>query len=444
VLNGDHGHLPRAGSEAVLGELRAAVLGGRWNKVAALCASITPTTGSELLLVDQLACQAALHARAPRVLGAVGYPKLGLPDPVAGLEDADCQLRRAVRRNFAALDGDCAQAAALLREGLPPDCPMGPGWVTLTRRDVGHLNRSRHSGAPLRVIGVARPSAGNGLAIGDAGSPEELPVARAGWAVARGTPVEVVGRWDGDSRIFECQTFATLGQVPDYVRVCTAVEDLCTRAGFAAEPMQVRVVPSGQLDHSVQQARSRRRLGEWSTILAAAELFENALSSSQLSLEALARVHQITVGPSDARAGQLRQTPAVIRWYGVITYRAPPVEAARSQTRRYLRDLAGELQYGDSARHPAALAAEAVAYLTTSHPFADGNGRVARALAAWLLLRSGFKRRTDHTLSTFLDANLDEQYRTLRNIHVSPWGWYQLFYDAVLTTFERLAAPVGG
>jgi Fic family protein len=157
-----------------------------------------------------------------------------------------------------------------------------------------------------------------------------------------------------------------------------------------------------------------------------------------LSLETLARVHELTAGRGTGRvkAGQLRQGAAVIRWSGVITYRAPPVAAARSQVSDYLGDLAAELQQGNAARHPATMAAEAVATLTSSHLFADGNGRTARALATWLLLRSGFRRRAEGTLGTFLDAHLDEHYRALRNCQASPWGWHQLFYDAVLVTFE--------
>ncbi len=439
MLSGDHEDRQHARLGAALVELRTAVLGGRWEQVGALCASITPAADDEALLLDQVACQAALHVRADRVLGGIGHRASGLAVPSTGTEDAGCRLTRAMRRNLAALDGDRARAAALLREGLPADCSLGPRWASLPRRDVGCLNRSRQPGALLRVIGVARPSAGDGFAIGDGGSPASLPVAGAGGPVARGTPVEVAGRWDGDRRIVECQSVVTLGQVPDYARVCAAVEDLCARAGLAAEPMQVPVVASGKFDQSVRQARSTR-LGEWNAVLAAAELFEDALTSSQLSLEALAHVHEIIVGASTARAGQLRQAPAVIKWCGVITYRTPPVAEARSQTRNYLRDLAAELQDNGFVRHPAVMAAEAVASLTKSHPFADGNGRVARALATWLLLRSGFQRRADAALSTFLDSHTDEDYSTLRNFHASPWGWHQLFYDAVLATFQRACA----
>jgi Fic family protein len=102
-----------------------------------------------------------------------------------------------------------------------------------------------------------------------------------------------------------------------------------------------------------------------------------------------------------------------------------------------LRDLSTELQAPESARHPAALGAEAVARLTSSHPFADGNGRVARAVAAWLLIRAGFRQRSSASLGVYLEARLDEQFSTLRNVQANPWGWHQLFYDAVLATFTR-------
>lgn len=413
---------------------------GRWAQVA-LHACVTPETAGEQQLLDQLARQATLHARMALILGAASQSSAG-PSGTAG-DDGVVAL---VQRNLAALDGDRGRAAALLRKGVPPNRPPDPGDTGLPRCDVGQLILPEHAGRLLRVLGVARPVAGEVFAVGDAGSAQVLPAAWDGGPVARGTPVEVTGRWDSSRQVLECCSCAAAGQVPDYAEACAAVEDLCARAGLAAEPIQVRVVPSRDLDPSVARARHRRRVGEWEAVLAAAELLEDALRASRLSLETLARVHEVTAGPATARAGQLRQTPAVIRWSGVITYRAPPVAAARSQASGYLRDLAAELQHATATRHPATLAAEAVATLTSSHPFADGNGRAARAVATWLLLRSGFQRRAEGTLSTFLDAHLDEHYRALRNCQASPWGWHQLFYDAVLATFERRpprVAPCG-
>jgi hypothetical protein len=437
VLNGDPENRQHARPDVVLSELRTTVLSGQWARVATLCALISPEADRERRLLGEVAGQATLHVRAACVLGAAHHPDHAPSDPSADMACEDGSLALAMRRTFAALDGDRARAAALLRKAIPEDRSAGPHDLPLPRYDVAQLNLREQAGSLLRVIGVARPPVGDSFALGDAGSRQVLPVAGAGAWVVRGTPVEVLGQWDSARKVFECRSCIAFGHLPDYGKVCAAVEDLCARAGVAAEPMQVRMALSRDLDPSVARARHRRRLGEWNAVLAAAELFEDALRASRLSLETLAHVHEVTVGPATARAGQLRQTPAVIRWCGAITYRAPPVAAARSQARGYLRDLAAELQGDDSARHPAALAANAVASLTTSHPFADGNGRVARALATWLLLRSGFQRCAEDTLSTFLDAHLDEHYSTLRNLSVSPWGWHQLFYDAVLATFER-------
>ena len=419
------------------------MLGGHWAQVVALCNSITAVGSKEHQLLDQLACQAMLNAQAVRALSAAGRSSPGQQSQFVDAADAGCHLVRAVRRNLAAVDGDRGQALTLLREDLPASGSISPDWASLPLSDIGDLRGSLQNHAPVRVIGLARPSASDGLTIGDAGSSVALTIKGIGERVPRGTPVEVVGRWDGGTRILECQFFGILKQVPDYAKVCAAVEDLCARADVAGEPMQVRVLPSSELDQSVLDARAKRRLVERNAELAAAECFEAALSTSQLSLETLARVHAIVIGASAPRAGKLRQTPAVIRWCGVITYRAPPVATARSQATACLRNVANELEQGNSARHPAANAAEAMALLNKSHPFADGNGRVARALATWLLLRSGFQRRTDGTLGTFLDTHLDEYYSTLGNFDVSPWGWHQLFYDAVLATFGRTPANFG-
>lgn len=425
----------------VLEELRLAVREGRWPDVAGGCDGVVPTLQRESALLAQLAIQAILHQDASETLEKAGQSNFAVKGRVAERSYNAGQLVRALRRNFAALDGDCRKAEALLRDGAPVHDSVKPFEAAIPRCAVRSLSRSAQPSGVLRVIGVVRPWAEDGFAIGDAASPATVPVAGAGEVLSRGTPVEVAGRWDAERRMLDSQGIVTLAEVPNYDRTCAIVEELCALAGLAAEPLQVRVVPSSKLDPSVVRRRIKRRAEEHDSVLQAAEIFEDALRGSQLSLETLARVHQIVVGGTTASAGKLRRTPAVIKWNGIVTYRAPPVATARKQTVSYLRNLTAELKEGDSASHPAFLAATAVAALTSSHPFIDGNGRVSRALATWLLLRSGFQRRSRASLSTFLDAHLDEHYRTLRNFHVSPWGWHQLFYDATLATFQPVASP---
>jgi fido (protein-threonine AMPylation protein) len=433
----------RPAPTGVLEELRLAVLEGRWHEVAGWCGVIIPTVERESVLLAQLSIQATLHEHAVEALQTASHSSSGVTDRLAVNSDTASQLVRALRRNFAALDGDHRNADALLRDYAPADVFVDLCEAAIPRH-VRSLGRSEQIPGVLRVLGVVRPSAEDGFAIGDAASPTTVPLAGTDELLPRGTPIEVAGTWDPGRRILHSQGIVTLAEVPDYDRASAMVEELCALAGLAAEPMQVRVVPSSKLDQSVVKRRITRRDGEWDTTLQAAEIFEDALSDSQLSLETLARVHQIVVGGATANAGQLRRTPAVIRWHGVITYRTPPVSTARAQTVSYLRTLTAELKEDYPRSHPASLAATAVASLTTSHPFTDGNGRVGRALATWLLLRSGFQRRSQATLSTFLDAHLDEHYKTLRNFPVSPWGWHQLFCDAALATFQPVALDGSG
>lgn len=433
---------------ATFGELRTAVIGGQWDRVGMLAAAAAPAGDQNQQLLAQVAQQALLHARAGQILGAASWTESdasspGQPGASGGASDPGRQLVRAVRRNFAALDGDRLLAAALVRECLSDASSSGRGVAHLPPRNPGDVVRVQPPDVLLRVVGVARPGDDDSVAVGDAGSPDVMTMYGAVRPLPRGTAVEVVGRWDASNGMFRSQSLATVDQVPDYPQVCAAVEQLCTAVGLAAEPMQVRVAPTAELDQSVARSRLERRRGEWDAVLAAGEVFEDALSAKQLTVETLAHAHALIVGAGTAGAGHLRNTPAVIRWRRVITYRAPPVQTARSQVSIFLRDLAAELGQPDTSRPSAAIAAHAIAALTTSHPFEDGNGRVARALATWLLLRSGFRQRANDTLSTYLDVRLEEHYRALRTFPVSPWAWYQLFYDAVLAAFERVPGSAG-
>jgi hypothetical protein len=75
----------------------------------------------------------------------------------------------------------------------------------------------------------------------------------------------------------------------------------------------------------------------------------------------------------------------VVRLDGLPWLVAPPAAAAR-------RDAEIFVASARLAEHPpvstSMLAADVLAILTDLHPFPDGNGRVARALATWLPVRS--------------------------------------------------------
>ena len=409
-------------TQACVAQLQSAVVSGCWDRAAGLCARVAPAGDGDRRLIAKVHRQIGLHLEAARIVAR------------RRAEEPDSPLASLMRCSFAAIDGRRADAEAALCASIAAKRPE-PG-VAISWGDGDSALHREPTSAPAQLIGLVRPSGGDEFTIGEAASAHVMRVAGGGCPAPRGTPVQLTGRWHRAGQPFECASVAVLGEVPDFTAVCAAVTDLCA---FSDVPtVRKRRLPlENEINPSVLQARGRRRGAEASLALTAAEILEEAVAKSELSLDTLARVHALAVGPTRAGAGQLRTRPAGIRWCGVVTFRAPPVEAARSQTCSYLRDLSTELQTPESARHPAALGAEAVARLTSSHPFADGNGRVARAVAAWLLLRAGFRPRSIASLGVYLEARLDEHFSTLRNVQANPWGWHQLFYDAILATFTR-------
>jgi Fic family protein len=131
----------------------------------------------------------------------------------------------------------------------------------------------------------------------------------------------------------------------------------------------------------------------------------------------------------------MRDGPAVVRFNGQTTFLPPPAAAAHGGAAAFVAVLAEHLFTGSAEIPPPVLAAEAVARFTDLHPFSDGNGRVARAIATWLLMRGGYRPRPNISLGSFFHTFRREHYIALRHHELDPWTWYQFFFDAVLTCF---------
>lgn len=131
------------------------------------------------------------------------------------------------------------------------------------------------------------------------------------------------------------------------------------------------------------------RLGWRAPLLDAASLLES-VPRGHLDLNVLMAVNRLVVPTTNSLRGRLREGPAVIRLGGIACWHAPDAHAARILTTSSLEWLSGTLIEGGASISPVTWAAEAFFLLTDAHPFMDGNGRVARAVATWLLLRAGY------------------------------------------------------
>lgn len=79
------------------------------------------------------------------------------------------------------------------------------------------------------------------------------------------------------------------------------------------------------------------------------------------------------------------------------------------------------------------------------HPFRDGNGRMARALATWQLHRMGFDTLHVFALDEVLLENRALYIKNLERVQVGgedPGGWLEFMAEAVLETLERVQRRV--
>ena len=79
------------------------------------------------------------------------------------------------------------------------------------------------------------------------------------------------------------------------------------------------------------------------------------------------------------------------------------------------------------------------------HPFADGNGRVGRALALWDLYRRGFDTQHIFSVDEFYWDDRPRYYRELEKVQVADGnltGWLEYCSEGLLHTLEMLSARI--
>ena len=286
---------------------------------------------------------------------------------------------------------------------------------------VGHL---------IRVLGVARPLPGGRFGVGDPGSSDTLDAGSIEIGVPRGTPVEVSAWWDGEKRRLDRLGLVIGGMESDFAFPAPSGKSEAGRTTENSLPDASRhdVRTMTEVDRRPEEAALMPRI---------TELLEADHDRGRLSLDTLRRANEILLaGARFGIGGRLRSGPAVVWLDGSATFIPPPAGAARAGAAGFAETLARHICDGREEVGVAVLAAESVARFTELHPFADGNGRVARAVATWLLLRKGYRSKDDLTLGQFFRLYEREHYFTLRHHQADPWSWHQFFFDAVLTCFN--------
>ena len=105
----------------------------------------------------------------------------------------------------------------------------------------------------------------------------------------------------------------------------------------------------------------------------------------------------------------------------------------------------------EKAMHPILRAGIAHYQFVIIHPFMDGNGRTARALATLLLYQSGYDLKQFYSLEEYYAEDLMGYYRALQRVHGLHYGdvpipdvtsWLLYFVKGVAIVFEDLKEKV--
>lgn len=94
---------------------------------------------------------------------------------------------------------------------------------------------------------------------------------------------------------------------------------------------------------------------------------------------------------------------------------------------------------------PPVLAGVAHYALTDIHPFADGNGRVARLLSAAILMRLGLVPRRLFSFERYYAQDRDAYYLALRSVRAETFNmnaWLEYFLGGLAEEYERVATRI--
>ena len=150
--------------------------------------------------------------------------------------------------------------------------------------------------------------------------------------------------------------------------------------------------------------------------------------NQEIAEESIEKLHKLITERilSPEQCGVYRKTQVVVKnsQTGKVTFRPPPAIEVPYLMEEFLTWLNG---LGSKDVH-SALKAGVVQYeIVHIHPFLDGNGRVARALATLILYKEEYDIRRFFSLEEYYDKDAQSYYQALQSVKASnltPWLEY--------------------
>lgn len=174
------------------------------------------------------------------------------------------------------------------------------------------------------------------------------------------------------------------------------------------------------------------------------ELISSA--GGMISEEILLYFHALIVEKilNPSQMGNYRTSQVVVKnsATGEITFRPPPAVEVPFQTRDFLEYL--NATSADTV-HPAIKAGIAHYELVRIHPFIDGNGRVARAVATLSMFLDGYDTKKFFALEEYYDREPSRYYTALQSVEKNTGDlteWLTYFTEGIAIELTRVKEKV--
>jgi Fic family protein len=213
---------------------------------------------------------------------------------------------------------------------------------------------------------------------------------------------------------------------PDEVRSSVARRLGISVGGLSAPSRAVEGVVRMMLDATQRYADplDAERLFEWHRAL-----FPEGATRERIAVGAWRRDER---GPMQVVSGSLAEPR--------VHFEAPSAELVPTEMERFF-----EWMNAPSALDPVLRAAVAHFWFVTIHPFDDGNGRIARAIADLALARADGRRERFYSMSAQIEAERAEYYRQLERAQrggLDITQWVVWFLGCLDRSFTRAEAAM--
>ena len=248
----------------------------------------------------------------------------------------------------------------------------------------------------------------------------------------------------------EAQYGDQLPQLLDALRAEARIESITASSaieGIVVEKARIPRLASGEAN------RFRNRSEKEFAGYRAALDYLHQESPGVFTVGLVLHLHRLLFSFADGRGGYFKTEDNLVvdrNSDGKTTVRFEPVPAR--DTPFFMEELIARTQ--DSlergAHHPLLVTAACVLDLLCIHPFADGNGRVARLVTTYLLTRTGYGVGLYVSIEQLFYDTKDDYYDALAastdawfdDGHHDMWPWATYFLNRLNEAYERFTARV--